>query len=58
MLGASRQSVSKELKQLEVEGLINVQYGKIFVLDPNALHETYESLVGQDQITPIYNPSS
>jgi len=54
MLGASRQSVSKELKALESEGCIEVQYGKILIADPVALNAHYENLMGQQQFVPVY----
>ncbi len=54
MLGASRQSVSKELKALEKEGCIAVQYGKIFINNPIMLNAGYERLMGQEQLTPLY----
>jgi CRP-like cAMP-binding protein len=54
MLGASRQSISKELKSLEKEGCIEVQYGKICILDLAALNASYENLMGQEQLTPVY----
>lgn len=37
MLGASRQSVSKELKAWEAQGLIQVKYRRIRLLDPECL---------------------
>ncbi len=54
MLGASRQSISKELKALEKEGCIKVLYGKISIIDLVALNARYENLMGQEQFTPIY----
>lgn len=54
MLGASRQSISKELKSLEKEGCVEVLYGKICIVDPIALNANYESLMGQEQYTPVY----
>ena len=37
MLGASRQSVSKELKRWEAQGWIGVEYGKVMIRDEAAL---------------------
>jgi CRP-like cAMP-binding protein len=37
MLGASRQSVNRQLKQWELDGLLRVSYGCITLLDLNAL---------------------
>ena len=55
MVGASRQSVSKELKKMEKEGSIEIKYGKILVNDYASLSEQFEHLLGQEQITPDYN---
>jgi CRP/FNR family cyclic AMP-dependent transcriptional regulator len=43
MLGASRQSVSKELKRWEARGWISVEYGKVLIRDAAALQQ----LVGE-----------
>lgn len=55
MLGASRQSISKELKLLEAEGAIELRYGKIYVKDLASLNARYENLVGVEQITATYD---
>lgn len=55
MLGASRQSISKELKQLEAEGAVELRYGKIYVKDLEALNARYENLSGVEQITAVYD---
>ncbi|MCB1678081.1 MAG: Crp/Fnr family transcriptional regulator [Halioglobus sp.] len=54
MLGASRQSVSKELKLLEREGDIELRYGKIFFKDLDELGKKYETAIGLEQVTPSY----
>jgi CRP-like cAMP-binding protein len=54
MLGASRQSVSKELKLLERQGDIELRYGKIFIHDLDELGKKYETEIGLEQVTPIY----
>ncbi|PLW68852.1 Crp/Fnr family transcriptional regulator [Pseudohalioglobus lutimaris] len=54
MLGASRQSVSKELKSLERSGDIELRYGKIYVNDLALLAEKYEIAVGMEQFAPLY----
>lgn len=54
MLGASRQSVSKELKALESEGCIEVKYGQTLIVDPVTLNAHYENLIGQQQLMPVY----
>jgi CRP/FNR family transcriptional regulator, cyclic AMP receptor protein len=42
MLGQSRQSVNKELRWLETEGLINTNYSQFIILDPPALQAIAE----------------
>ena len=55
MLGASRPSISKELKSLEGEGVIELRYGKIYILDVDALDERYQELTGMEQIAAVYD---
>ncbi|MCB1675942.1 MAG: winged helix-turn-helix domain-containing protein [Halioglobus sp.] len=52
LLGASRQSVSKELKPLEREGDIELRYGKIFFKNLDELGEKYETTIALEQVTP------
>ena len=54
MLGASRQSVSKELKSLERVGVIGLRYGKIYIHNLPLLSEQYEQAIGMEQVTPVY----
>ena len=54
MLGASRQSVSTQLKLLEGEGSIELRYGKIFIRDLDALGDKYEKAVGMEQVSALY----
>jgi len=54
MLGASRQSVSKELKQLERDGDIELLYGKIRIVQLARLTEKYETAIGIEQLTSVY----
>lgn len=54
MLGASRQSVSKELKSLEQAGDIELRYGKIYICDLPGLAVKYEDELGREQVTPVY----
>jgi CRP/FNR family cyclic AMP-dependent transcriptional regulator len=44
MLAVSRQSVSKELKNLEDEGMIEIEYGKVLIKDLDKLRLAYENL--------------
>ena len=55
MLGATRQSVSKELKSLEREGDIELRYGKIYICDLAMLGEKYEKGIGMEQVTALYD---
>ncbi|MCP5191158.1 MAG: Crp/Fnr family transcriptional regulator [Pseudomonadales bacterium] len=55
MLGASRQSISKELKLLEHEGDIQLRYSKIYFRDLALLAEKCEQAVGMEQFAPIYD---
>jgi CRP/FNR family cyclic AMP-dependent transcriptional regulator len=54
MLGASRQSVSKELKILEADGSVKVAYGKIVICDLESLTARFENLLGMEQLGPDY----
>ncbi len=51
LLGASRQSISKELRGLEQEGCIKVMYGKIFLSDLEKLNRNYADLMGPEELT-------
>lgn len=53
-LVASRQSISKELKVLELEGGVALRYGRIHIEDLNRLQDEYESLMGAEQVTATY----
>ncbi len=55
MLGASRQSINKELKALAAEGSIELRYGRIYIRDLEQLKSRYESLLGLEPITPGYD---
>ncbi len=54
LLGASRQSINKELKALAGEGAVELRYGRIYIRDLELLSENYEHLLGVEQITPGY----
>ena len=58
MLGASRQSVNKELKTLQAEGIIELRYGRIYIRDFDKLKIHYEYLLGTEQITPGYEETA
>ena len=55
MLGASRQSISKELKALEREGDVQLRYGRIYFSDLARLGEKYETSLGMEQLAPGYD---
>jgi CRP/FNR family cyclic AMP-dependent transcriptional regulator len=45
MLGVSRQSISKELKSLEEQGLIDIEYGKVVIKNMDTLQCNYKDLL-------------
>ncbi len=53
-LGATRQSISRELKQLQGDGQIEVSYGRIRILDLDGLTQQVDHLVGIEPINPAY----
>lgn len=56
MLGASRQSINKELKALAADDILELRYGRIYILDLEQLRARYEYLLGLEPITPGYPP--
>ena len=54
MLGASRQTINKELKSLVEEGSVDLRYGKIYLNNLDELCEKYELMLGGEQITAAY----
>ncbi len=50
LLGATRQSISKELRNLEQQNYIEMRYGKIFISDLEALNHTYANLMGPEEL--------
>ena len=58
MLGASRQTVNKELKKLVSEGSVDLRYGKIYVTDLECIRSNYEYLMGAEQIAATYEDLS
>ena len=55
LLGATRQSVSKELKRLEQQGFVEIRYGRFYILDLPALNEQFEESLGMEQLSPFYH---
>nr|WP_241263037.1 Crp/Fnr family transcriptional regulator [Parahaliea mediterranea] len=54
MLGATRQSINKELQVLKRAGVLTLEYGRIYVTDLASLEQGYEYLTGMEQITATY----
>jgi CRP/FNR family cyclic AMP-dependent transcriptional regulator len=57
-VSASRQSTSVELKKLEQRGIIRSAYGKIYVLDKEALHQSSDDLTSFEPIGAVYQDNS
>lgn len=57
MLGATRQSVSRELKVMEKAGLLHCSYGRILIPDIVALVSNCDNLIGGEAIVPGYDPA-
>lgn len=55
MLGSTRQAITREIKQLENEGLVRCSYGKIFIDDISSLVKRSDNMVGGDSIVPDYS---
>ncbi len=58
MLGASRQTINKELKALTEEGCVELRYGKIYLNDIEEMCERYELMLGGEQITAAYEQNA
>lgn len=58
LVGASRQSITKEVKVLQAEGGIATRYGRIYFNDIDALQKQYEGLMGAEQISPVYDDAN
>ena len=54
MVGSTRQAVSRELKKLEQEGSIDIQYGKIIIGDLAGFGEAFDQLLGVEPVVPDY----
>jgi CRP/FNR family cyclic AMP-dependent transcriptional regulator len=53
-VAASRQSTSGEIKKLENAGIVRSTYGKLYVLDTQALDESCAKFTSFEQVTAIY----
>lgn len=54
MLGATRQSVGREMKKMEVENLIGIKYGKIYIKDLKRMIQLFDLIVNHETIVPVY----
>jgi len=54
LVGATRQSVSRELKKLQDKGEIEINYGGLIISDVSALGEKYERLISVEPVAPGY----
>lgn len=54
MLGATRQAVSRELKALENDGLLQLHYGRAHIPDLKVLVTRYEQMMSGELIVPEY----
>ncbi len=54
MIGASRQTVSTELKSLERAGSLQLHYGKILITDLQLFGDQFEAGAGVEQVAPLY----
>lgn len=57
-VAASRQSTSVELKKLEQQGIIRSAYGKIYILNKQALHQISDQLTNFEPIGAVYADNS
>lgn len=58
MVGATRQSVGRELKKLEHEGSILIEYGKLTIHDIAAFGAQFDRLLGIEPVVPEYQQKS
>lgn len=55
LVGATRQSVSRELKLLENEGLIELKYSKLIIKNLKSFSEQFDDLLGYEPIVATYS---
>ncbi|NIB38619.1 Crp/Fnr family transcriptional regulator [Pseudomaricurvus alkylphenolicus] len=55
LVGATRQSVGRELKKLEQEGDIEIKYGKLIIKDIAAFGKEYDFLLSLEPVVPEYH---
>lgn len=54
MVGATRQSVGREMKKMENEKLLHIKYGKIYICDIKKMIQLFDLVVNHETILPIY----
>jgi CRP-like cAMP-binding protein len=54
-VAASRQSTSIELKKLEKAGIIRSAYGKIYIIDQQALNSSGDNLTSFEPVAALYD---
>jgi len=55
LVGATRQSVSRELKRFEKKGLLTLKYGKIIISDLQEFSLKFDNLIGHEPIVATYD---
>ncbi|PMG29302.1 hypothetical protein BCU94_14510 [Shewanella sp. 10N.286.52.C2] len=55
MVGATRQSVGRELKKMQQENLIQIEYGKIFINDIDNMIKLFDLNLSHQAIVPLYS---
>ncbi|MCL1142703.1 Crp/Fnr family transcriptional regulator [Shewanella gaetbuli] len=58
MVGATRQSVGRELKQMQANGLIIIEYSRFILPDIQKLCQLYDDIISHKAIVPEYNPKA
>ncbi|WP_448214019.1 Crp/Fnr family transcriptional regulator [Colwellia sp. MEBiC06753] len=54
MVGATRQSVGRELKKMLEDNFIEISYGKIYVVDVDRMIEAFTNIVSHEPFIPSY----
>ncbi|WP_448213810.1 Crp/Fnr family transcriptional regulator [Colwellia sp. MEBiC06753] len=54
MVGATRQSVARELKKMENDGMLSVKYNKLTIPDLNKMIEQFDLIIPKDSLVASY----
>jgi CRP-like cAMP-binding protein len=54
MVGASRQSIARELKKMEAESFLTLKYNKLTILNLKGMVEKFEHIFPQEHMIPSY----